>query len=421
VVASSAGLHAAFERATIAPDAVAPVPDLILELGSVTIRGRLLLPPGAKLSGCRVAARRADIERDADGWHWPELEWRDGRFSLSLTSAHTDREGAFVLGGLEPGPYVLTLEDVPGVDLILDADPLPVVAPAAGILLTPDLAHLTVTVTVEGQAAAGAAVRLIDANGASELRTGGDGIAAVLIGAPIAYTIEADCLDATPRAVELPAAGRPLDPAVVLELPAQTVELARLVLEPRLDGERALPRVKVTLDSEGAEREERSLEVADGRFVLEELRPGRWNVLLEPDEGSIGPYYESWYRTEPFAVELVAGETARRVVDFTSGGRLRIVVKGHTGIDEHGNCTILDAAGRELPVRYVTRSYEDNIISIGSSTGATALDQPADVYPNLLPGTYLIQLDAEGYAPVERTVRVRAGEVTEVELRVHAF
>jgi RNA polymerase sigma-70 factor (ECF subfamily) len=421
VAASSEGLMPAFEHVYFAAGEIAHPADLVLEAGAVAIQGRLELLPGMPLAGCRVEARRTTIEKGSDGWHWATLEWRHDHFELSMSAATTDAEGNFELTGLRPGRHALTLNEVPGIDAFIDIEPLESPAPATGVLLAPELARLTIEVTSAGEPVAESKVQVVNPPYWHDVTTQPDGRCTVLVDAATDYSVYANKEGFETRSVELPAEARALDLGVPIELPPSAVGTATLVFEPHMRGEAPLERIKVNLtatEDTPYSHVEEVLTLTDGVFTLRELHPGPYQVEIEPDEDAYGPYYASWYRSALFHVTLVNGEIERRTIDFAVGGRLRLTVVGFEGGEVENTCQIFDDAGSEMPVRYVMRSFEDNIITIGATTHSTFLDHPAEVYPNLLPGSYLIRLEIDGYAPLERTVRVPAGELTEVELHV---
>jgi hypothetical protein len=341
-------------------------------------------------------------------------------FDLSVSIATCDGEGRFRITGLEPGAHVLTLDDVPGANLI-DVGSLESAAPASGVVFAPDVARFTVDVTSAGQPVAQSKLQLVDSPNWHDFWTQDDGRAIGLARSDKGYVLYANKEGHETRSVELPAEGRALDAAVAIELPAMQVGTASLVLEPRAAGELEVDRVTIrmeaTVDTPYSLVDEH-VTLRDGAFTLTGLHPGPYHVTVEPYENTIGPYYKSLRRCSEFTVELEDGEVHRRAVDFELGGRLRVAVTGLRGPELESRCRVIDETGAELFVRFVTRSFEDNIITVGANSETTSLTETAEVYPNLRPGTYLIRLEVERHHPVERTVVVREGEVTEVELPV---
>ena len=100
-------------------------------------------------------------------------------------------------------------------------------------------------------------------------------------------------------------------------------------------------------------------------------------------------------------------------LELERGGRLRLVARDAGGLALPANCQLRDLYGALQDVRFLLRGSEQQGFT---DAGRLSERGPVDVYPNLAPGVYEVELTSGNREPVLRTVRITAGEVTELEV-----
>jgi hypothetical protein len=182
---------------------------------------------------------------------------------------------------------------------------------------------------------------------------------------------------------------------------------------------RELPSVKVVLEHVGSDDEPLDvvLDLAGGTGRVDGLTAGRWIVEVEPEEGSFGPYYESYRRLERFEIDVEPGATVRRRLASELGGRARIALEGFDDEVEDLSTRLLGPDGSAIRGRFVTRRYEANVISVSVDVGAIRAHGTSTLYPNLEPGTYQLVLEREGWSIEPVAFTIVTGETVDVRVR----
>jgi hypothetical protein len=112
-------------------------------------------------------------------------------------------------------------------------------------------------------------------------------------------------------------------------------------------------------------------------------------------------------------LDLAARGHATASLALEPGGRLRIAARDRAGVLLGASCRLRDLYGVEVPVRFLLRSPDEQGFVAGERLSERG---PSDVYPNLAPGVYELELAMEGREPRVEVVQMRAGEVTSVEV-----
>ena len=408
VLALEPGFLPAFAPVGVRAAHPVDVPALVLEEGR-TLRGRIT-DGGRPVPGAEVTCSKPGL-RDA-GQRTPMVP---GRAPWIDWTATTDGDGRFELRGLawEPlwldvvhaGPGVRFLGPGPQARLEAQDETVDLELRAARLVL--DL------VDVDGTALAGELVWPVPLDAAG-LR----GPASVA--APVGH-LEIAVASGLELALELRSPA--CEPVRLTVGPLEPGGLRRetVVLEPDA-GRGAL---RLACSSPGSRLEyvsarfgpapeaTRRVELAGGSVLLGDLPTGA--VALELHANGAWRHYEDLLLPTRLELVLEAAPWSlpARSLAFERGGRLRLAVKDLAGQLLPARCTLRDLYGVEQQVRFLLRSPDQQ----GFATGERLSDRgPNDVYPNLAPGVYEVELSLEGRQTRVLAVRVTRGEVTELEV-----
>ena len=415
-------------------------PRTVVELGTIdltkpgpgaVIRGRVVLPDGSP-AVARVAAyagarpgriHGADVSA-IELEHWNGLAWSEDGFVPMVRRARSDEDGQFAIEGLDARSYALSVEDVRGIHGLLIADGPTVEAPIDGVRLEAGTCRIDVTTVDEGRQPLAVDVGLQTETSSVTSGSGDAGRVSFLAEIDRDYTITGRRFGFE-RAVRAAAhEGRSLRTGYELVMTASGERHATLELALPADLDPPLPQAKVTLRrtlGNETKGEDRVVNAEDGVLRLGELRAGTYDVMVEPNENSFGAYYESYYLPARLRVELASGQTLRRELTLASGGRVRVYVEAPQDVAQGSlevvEARIYDASGSELDVRFVTRTYEGNVMRLGVTTQSAFIGEANGVYPNLPEGTYTLHLTHPGlrFEPITFTIRA----ATTVEARAY--
>ena len=130
---------------------------------------------------------------------------------------------------------------------------------------------------------------------------------------------------------------------------------------------------------------------------------------------------ESYYRSLTYWCDaeaegdLRAGETTTLDVELRRGGRVRLAARAPDGRAVAAECVLVDEAGERVPAMYLQRSAEG---SVTGNDGIQAGETPTEIDRALPPGRYALEVREKGYRPQRVAFEVRAGESTDVTVRL---
>ena len=434
VVAMAEGLSPASVELVLNPGEIAAAGTLRPRASGASVTGRIVLPSGCEPGGARLRARQSGATEDDVDSQWRGLVWSAGAYRVCEQYTTAGDGGLFAFTGLVPGEYEVSLVEA-GEAAVLEEPSVLTPAPAEGLLLGQGLGRVSISVSSGGKPLEGAHVRFARPDGWHDLSTDAAGALAAYVPLERDYVVEVAREGYEPASQDLPALGRALDERRLFDLRAAATTRATLVLVSALADDHGLERVEVRLQpwvdepqlagpttlAQAARQADRGafeelVELRDGVFSVRDVPAGRYRVDVEPSEDRLGPYYDSYFCLESFDVELVAGREHRQPLLGVLGGRLLVVVDGVQGTDLETSYELLDASGEPQDVRFVSSSFEDNVMRVSVSSGGFLLDGPMTAYPNLRPGRYTLRAEIAGYRPLARAVDVFAGRTSEVAL-----
>jgi len=406
------------------------VEGLLLRLAaSFAIRGRVQVD-GKPAEGARVSWRlagEARVLRDPSFLGTGStLRYLEGTVHWSGDPVTTDAHGRFEILGASAVPYRVGVDEVVGAHLhrmSKEGHEVEVTPPTADVVLDLRLARLVLLVRADGKPARlEEPVQVADYGmhpeygdeiwwGTWQGETDEEGRLEVHLTPGGRYAVDLDEPGFEPWWKELvaPAAGE------------------TLTLTADLVPERPRPRLVVTLEGDGAERigraafgfyepdvdplsrtpwPLRSAENVDGRYVLEDLVPGRFRLHVRPGREWFG--LPAGWLEAVVDVEIPAAGEAEVAVPVRTGGRLLIEAVDADGRHLECPCTIRDPEGDVLPTYFVVATEVDGRVISHRLPGLG----PAWVNRVLVPGAYEVTLEPEGYRREVREVEIRAGAPT---------
>lgn len=425
------------EVAVAGADALAASARVYAAVGQESVVPDLLLEKGARLEGrwrngaARVPFEQVRAQRPTSGSAkaWIQLggrtfAWEAGTWATSSAFARLDDEGAFAFDGLEPGMWALepagTLSQPALLAELTPAQMIEVSVAVERVELDLGCGYAGVQVLDESGAprSCEVAVRLAEDPALQPLALlATSPIGELAVAAPsgraLHFEVQGANSVAFARSVISPAAGE----LTLLELrvpSARAPASAELTLSGPggpLEGE-----VNVVIEPAGGrgfETIRRKVEVNAGGLTLEDLPAAPLRVELFVG-GAYKHYQGHWL---PLLVDLDLTDRSRAVgsLHLEPGGRLRISARDRAGVLLGATCRVRDLYGAEVPVRFLLRSPDEQGFVPG---GRLSERGPSDVYPNLAPGAFELELDMEGREPRAIAVQVRAGEVTAVEVEL---
>jgi hypothetical protein len=403
--------------------AAGSMPDLVLE-DAFAISGRVLDAAGLPVLKARVRAELTEAEADADSQATTtggRLRTLVGRMIALETvdgEAETSADGSFVLIDLDPGPHRVWVEGVGEVELLADAvddAARDVRVPTGAVDLRLDAVRARIEVRVDGAPAPeGAALgiesrhrRLVQ----QSLDLGPGGVLEVLARPGASYDADLDAPPHSfePRRFSIPEAGRTATVHLDFRRPAAKASL--LVLASAPGGVPVLAGFGL-FDPDDPQRfspaVRRDVESPEGRFLLTDLPAGRWILVVRAGGAWNGG--EGYFLDETLELEVPDEGQAEARVTLRSGGRIRIDARGPAKEPVPARCVVEDGNGVPVPVSFMFGSEGAFI----ATNGGLAPGGENLVVPALPEGTYSLRFTAEGYAPTNEIVRVRAGETTRV-------
>ncbi len=368
-----------------------------------------------------------------NSWVEQEMSYADGEVHRGWGDVETDEHGDFEIQGLSPRSYELIVSELHAGHIHREQrGPVSEVvrAPERNVVFDVRLARIEVRATLDGNPIADVEFRFtakgMDPQHPEGLawdsfdeNTDEDGKILYLVSPEHRYDVALhdDRFRYSNRDIKAPAAGK-----------TRVLEFALRRAPPK-------PRLVVTLAGEGAEEVTvagfgfyppevdprsqtptpvRAEESVDGRFVLKDLRAGRFRLHVRPGR-AWGDKPNEWQEvTVPVDIPR-DGEAAIRV-DVHKGGRLLLTVIDANGRHLEAECTIQDARGTEVPAWF---EYHEGIAKVAAAYGLPGAG-PCWVEPVLAPGTYTVALKAEGYVEETRTVKLKAGEAAALRVEMKA-
>lgn len=156
----------------------------------------------------------------------------------------------------------------------------------------------------------------------------------------------------------------------------------------------------------------RDAELSNGVFEMTKLRPGHVFVAVHP-RGTFQSYFG--YEREPaLELNLASGAHETREIALELGGRLRVVWPGG-GSDSNVTASILSFSLRDAadqPVSVMACRFHGS----NSSSSNSLAHGFNELFPNLAPGDYILELKPWGKSPVEVHATVVAGKTVDVAI-----
>jgi hypothetical protein len=141
------------------------------------------------------------------------------------------------------------------------------------------------------------------------------------------------------------------------------------------------------------------------------VTPGRYRLTVRAAPGEHG---STFLRAQSLDIDVgTAGGAWTLPMSF--GGRISVAATDRDGRFVGGRCTVRDRDGRDRTSRCVVRDGNSADIGAAGELLLTGVNELADL---LDPGDYDVELDLGAHGIERRRVTVRAGEVTEVAIRV---
>lgn len=450
VRAESPGLLPVAVRVRLEQGKVLELPDLVLEEGSCTIRGRVDLPaqlsPSARLvppagmhspvGGLRIWAERVAGQEEAglsgalggavlDAQRASRERELRGGYRVVHQACTPEADGRFDLRGLEPGKWELSIQGVRANGWLPLLEKNIVDAPADGIVLGDSCGSILLRATDSSGPVAG--VRFTVGDGATFVTLQAEDDGQVLLAGDLRkdYTASAEAPGREKVSLALPAAGRLREASCELRL-ADAPHPAKLVFRPT-DAAHAPKLVQVQLvPAEGgttlAQRSE-SVELVDGRYLLAGVLPGHWKIKVGPAEDLIpAAFYGGCLLSERFEAHIEAGSTFERPLRCEIGGRVRIAVEvDETRKSSAFNCRLASLDGRSVDApTFVSAvsgegfgrfSASEHLLILGAKTQVALQD-------SLPAGRYELRLESESVRADPLRFEIKAGETTQAEWRI---
>jgi hypothetical protein len=151
-----------------------------------------------------------------------------------------------------------------------------------------------------------------------------------------------------------------------------------------------------------------------GSFLIRGVPPGSFRLLIDAD----GPWGSAagYLVHPPVRVDLAPGGQTRCVVDLVEGGRIRLSARNRRGDPLAAHCRLRDGVGSEVPILIVTRQAEGNRSTHPEVLGGLGFLGASDLFPNLPPGPYELELWLEGYRRRKQAVSIEPGKLSELQV-----
>lgn len=415
------GLDGTWYVAAVAPDRVpasyrvdaatteTTLPDLVLTDG-VAIRGTVSLAGEPVPRAVVAARRRADGSVTVGG---RSFRFQEDRFCRGTATAVCDDRGQFQISGLLPGTFDLAVRQIPGcaLHMAIGANAKTrVTAPARDVVLDLESARIDVFVRHEGASVAGLGM-MMSGDGMVGRKSDSNGKAGFLVkpGETYRIVIGDKAYEPVEKEVVAPGAGETLVESVELQPRRERPSLLVTFRTPA-----GIPLARAGFgfyeeDHPSSLRFWRDVVAKDGRFLVGELRPGRWRVVCRPGGWAVS--HEHLLDAET-TVDVPEHGSVTTAVSTRPGGRLRIVVRDPQGRPVQARCRLMQGSVI-VPATFHTRSSDGGSYSMsGYGTGAGV----CDVLRALPAGKYRIAFTNERYREHVVDVVIESGETTEVDV-----
>lgn len=336
-----------------------------------------------------------------------------GQMVCTSRAAETDERGAFVVHGLDRGPWRLRLAALAAMPLC-PADPGTVLeVPAAGVRIGGDRRVRGVIVHGDRGPLAGIAVRVAAGDDTVTLTTDADGHAR-WFGTAVDYVVRVEHLGWAPCEARLAAADHDLAPELRMTLQAAATAAMALSIEDT--AARSERTVQIGLfDDRGNLVWERQGTIPDGPWSLDDLPAGRFRMVLRPlpASGIVPPVAALPTATIEREVVLQQGERTAVHVLRPLVGRLCIEARFDLpAARAGGRVEILDARGVKVRTTTVTE------IADGWREGPGLLDLRGGnvIRPDLPVGSYTVVIGGDAVGTTRHAIEIRAGETTTLTL-----
>jgi RNA polymerase sigma-70 factor, ECF subfamily len=387
-----------------------------LASGDVVLAGDVRVPFAAELAGLFVGATRIGLPEGGPSWDGVELESVRVRQAFGPIA----EDGSFVIRGLEPGEYELSLaQHLDGDRAVLAYAGLTVSAPARGIVFGEHLGRIAVSLRGQGGRLETARLLLPVGSVLHQLEVDASERFQLIADRRAELALRAEAPGWQGARVELAPLSWPSEHEVTLVLESRQ-ELAALELEWDTPEGFVAPESVTAFwrrdDANGDASGDASASASAGGCRFEGWTAGHYRLVLAPRSPRSWEPLPGFSTTLSLEVELVAGRTARARVEWVSGGRARFVPDASARPGLEGlEAEVRDAYGERQPVRFAMREWSpDGTLQMGSFPDSLPLAWASELEPNLLPGAYTLVLrEAEG-EPFALPFVIRAGEVVEV-------
>jgi RNA polymerase sigma-70 factor (ECF subfamily) len=386
---------------------VTDVGTLELRPGGAAIEGTLVLPFEARPERYQVRALRREASDDYQRWEGIGLVGATIRTDEQV--GDVERDGRFLIAGLEPGVHVLQLEAQAPSEIVLPFPALEVPAPASGLLFGQSYGLVKVVTAAERRVHGELQLQFaLDGGYYARSAQAGERLE-VIVDRRMPLSVQALAPGCPPASGEL-AAPRAAQAELVIALDPDPGRTTLLVEWPPLADGTGPAAVRAWLRGGGRELWYHGRASGDA-CAFSDLPPGRFQVLLVPGD-TVWSFFASSLCSEPIEVELAPGETTRVRIEWQLGGKARFLPRGTAVGDVRAR--VLDLAERELSVRFVTRSFHEGVLASGSTSGRIPTGEPSELEPSLRPGTYVLVLGEPGAPELRVPFELRAGEVSDV-------
>jgi len=386
---------------------------LRMERGA-TLSGRVSVN-GEPAPGARVAAAPA---RGGHLLGWEQLLWSRRTLTRGRISAKAGKGGRFRIEGLETGPCSVAVTRLPDAhpDAVRDESGKPLAlsafAPATGVELDLSLAYLRIRLRAGGRPTAGNGTL-----GHYHISIGAEGrVLGVRPGAE--YEIEAGVTGyrRQKRTVRAPAAA--VTEEVAFDLVPQEargtifVTLAAAAGDPECPiPEQAAFALFPAEQKEGRPEADWLASREKGLFRLERAPAGPHRLVMNRSRSLLLRFHD--YLPVDASVVVRPDEPARVTLRIRRGGRLRVAAYDRQGHVLEAACTLVDDAGRRVPVRFGWRDGPGWLT--GPRLGGRG---PCDVEKVLEPGRYRLEFACEGFEDTTAEVDLKRGATRLVEVEL---
>ncbi|MBK7874887.1 MAG: sigma-70 family RNA polymerase sigma factor [Planctomycetes bacterium] len=437
VYAELPGLRSAGVRVELQPGDDVELPDFVLERGTTSIAGRVVIPSWLRDATAaereKLSVHAELVERPAwDAWvgELPLVGARvaskpsETRANVPTMTARTKvaADGSFELASLAPGTWKLVLVGL-GASRVANAGTVVVEAPAKDVVLGANVGRIVLRLRRgEEPVAYQSAMLFADDQGVSDF-TDDHGRLAFVVDLGVDATLSYRVPDTEPRKHEFPANTRREDELVDVDL-GPAAPKAELVLVPPATETKLPPRLDVEFTAEGdaAEPNDAIAQLEGGVYHASGLPAGRYRITVRPSRFEV--LSSAPTLPEEHAIVLEPGRETKVELTLALGGRVRVLPRGLTGDDARGTCRLTRADGAAVDGafhRYVyTSANGDTSLSTTPTPGEVSLRHESQFERPLAPGRYRLVIEARDHAvePATLDFEIEAGATRTLELAV---